>query len=109
MQLRQVDPEVHDQAVFDRVVLATGMAPQHRQQQLAETLGAALDARGFFQRPAPEPSQQTSRKGVWAIGAAGGPTEIQTSRTLALAAASEVARALGAAAAGQPTMAGGAA
>lgn len=68
---------------FDRIVLATGLAPTEAHTDLAEAFGLELDTYGYL-----DPDQLSA--GLFLAGACSGPTDIQGSRRQALAAASQV-------------------
>jgi len=77
---------------FDRVVLATGMAPTSAAQGLTDVFHVTPNALGFL---AVGGSIETSRDGITAVGACSGPADIQRSRRQAMAAAHRVATQLG--------------
>ncbi len=75
---------------FDMVVLATAIQPADGVASLAQTLGVALDADGFFQAVEREGGVVTStRPGVYVAGCAAGPKDIPDTVTEASAAAAK--------------------
>lgn len=61
--------------VFDLVVLSIGMTPQEDARTLAETLGIASDAHGFYQSVADRPLE-TNVPGIYAAGTCRTPQDI---------------------------------
>jgi len=80
---------------FDLVVLSVGLEIGAESRAMAERLGVALDADGFVQTGCLDPVE-TSRPGVFACGALGGPADIPQSVVSASAAASAAAALLAA-------------
>lgn len=75
----------------DMVVLATALVPNPEQRALAEALGIAADANGFFQEAHYKVgSNETVRPGVFVAGCCQGPRDIADTVAHASAAASKV-------------------
>ena len=75
---------------FDRIVLATGLAPGAAQGELAERFGLAQNEFGFLAH-SPDGATMTEQPGLFMAGACAGPTDIQGSRRTGLAAAAMAA------------------
>ena len=64
--------------LFDMAVLSIGLEPSESLPELASTLQIELDADGFVKTQGEMPTE-TTRRGVFACGAAGGPKDIPQS------------------------------
>lgn len=73
---------------FDVVVLQVAQVPSKNINELADAAGVDLDTHGFIAR-APGTATETSRKGVFVAGSAGGPKDISDTVIEAASAAME--------------------
>ncbi len=81
---------------YDMVVLSVGLVPCKAMPDLSNLLGIELDVHGFA-RTDPFSGVTTTRKGIYASGAATGPKDIPESVTQASAAAADAERDIAAA------------
>ncbi len=80
----------------DMVILACAVVPSKASDELAKILGIELDSKGFFQiQKGNIDTVQTSNEGIFTIGCAEGPKDIQNSVIQAESAVGEVITLLG--------------
>jgi heterodisulfide reductase subunit A len=78
-------------ATADMVILAPAIEPAHDVSKLAKTLGISLDEYGFFEEENPDISSiNSSKPGVFIVGCAQGPKNIQDSVSQASAAVGKI-------------------
>ena len=94
VKVKRFDPKeskaVH--AEHDRVILSIGQVASPDNRDLAQVLGLDVGMDGFLTLKAEEGTRQSSREGVFLVGACAGPADLNTSSMQALAAAAEVGR-----------------
>jgi len=80
----------------DMVILANGIVPGKESAQLSEVLGIELDSKGFFSTQKESiATVETSHDGIFVVGCAEGPKDIQSSVTQAESAVGKVISLLG--------------